>query len=82
MTKAELIAENERLKKELKEIYELTTLASMPNDEYEKEYYDKGDFSALCAYRIGTIRAEVKNALDPDWMDHTREETEAIIASL
>lgn len=82
MTKAELIAENERLKKELKEIYALASIESMPKNVYEKEYYDKGDFAGVYACRMGGIQAYAKFALDPDWVNHTHEETEAIIASL
>lgn len=84
MTKAELIAENERIKENLKEIYKLTSIRFPQDDKYEKEYYDKGDFAGFYAYRMGAIRATVKNALDPEWMyrNLTDEEEAEFIASL
>lgn len=82
MTKAELIKENERFKKALKEIYSYTSLKPFENSESEKKHYAKGDYGAVYASHLGHIRASVRIALDPKWMciDLTAEEEAEFIA--
>lgn len=80
MTKAELIAENKRLKKTLKDIYKLTSLK--PLSKREKEDYETRDYGLVFASHLGKIQAHVKITLVPDWVTHTEEEITVIINSL
>lgn len=83
MTKAELIKENERYKKHLKEIYERATApVPLQGNKDEEKSYKKGGMEVVIAGRLGFVIGSASCALDPNWMIHTLEETEAIIASL
>lgn len=84
MTKAELMTESERFKEALKEIYSCASLEPFEESEEEKKYYDNGDHAVVYARHLGIIQANVRFALDPEWMyrNLTDEEEAEFIASL
>lgn len=82
MTNEELIAENNRLKSILKEIYSYTDLQPLVDDEIERKYYEEGNSASVFRGRLIRISTTVEFALVPDWYHYTREEREAFIASL